>query len=545
MSAKDFINYRNSLSYTPPTPEEAISTPYTVLSYGMYGYYFQDLKYFTTDDMANAKNALIGLLQSLHKIEEEKENRFFINYRTQIAQQDKDFLNTFDRLYTANKYSQLITEIEKRRRNLIIMKNTTNKEIDKFAQEWTKKQEKIFRDSLKEAFKSQSGAKGIFSISDNAFLNRTFKEILDDAEQRVYIKAEQIADEQFQQVVKDIWIKYRSIFMEHLNKSRFGKDFTEQTTLRNYRDSLPKEKLYKKQKDSTNRNIQKTVKTFVEETVNTLMSNNIPSEILLDIGTGTIRTGDVKRKTIGGGTVKLSTSNIELFSEDIELQTKFQEVIEEILQKDKKVLYEELNKLIDFYSQDNFIIHYSAKNISKKRGADSRIHIKGTSSNGLASRIAELQQIASLVNAGDIESLIFAIVNAGNGGVMEKDKADIRQAIIALCATWMFDDYMDTFEQINTGVQNNKLHIYFINGNFYTVSNILSLVIEQLTVLDGNRLISLTFSPSKSDPYEEVNHDRKIKGIPRWNYVVQENIKRGSMQIRMNTKILEDMLLNL
>ena len=128
---------------------------------------------------------------------------------------------------------------------------------------------------------------------------------------------------------------------------------------------------------------------------------------------------------------------------------------------------------------------------------------------------------------------------------MKGSSSEIKDAVTAMCAAWMFEDYEDTFKQIQSGTTNTHLHIYFINGNYYTVSQILGLTLRQLQAADIKSFISVSFNPSETDPYKEVNHDNDIVGIPRWEYVRNENLKNGKMGIRMNTKILEALLLNI
>ena len=137
------------------------------------------------------------------------------------------------------------------------------------------------------------------------------------------------------------------------------------------------------------------------------------------------------------------------------------------------------------------------------------------------------------------------MANAGEGGYMQDNTQGIERAIVSLCATWMFEDYEDTFAQIKSGVINNHLHVYFISGLYYTVSDILNLTIDQLEKADEKTLVYVKFKPSDKDPYPDVQFDRSIRGIPRWEYVRNKNLQAGRLSISMNTKILEDMLLSI
>jgi hypothetical protein len=45
----------------------------------------------------------------------------------------------------------------------------------------------------------------------------------------------------------------------------------------------------------------------------------------------------------------------------------------------------------------------------------------------------------------------------------------------------MFEDYIDTFAQFDSEQDtNDALHVYFINGKYYTLSTILTLAADEL-----------------------------------------------------------------
>ena len=547
MSGKDFINYRNSLSYTPPTPEEAFNRPYTILSYGMYGYYFQDLNLYTLDTVNQAKSALISLLKALQKKEEEKEEKFFQWYRIQIAQNDINFLNTFDKLYTGNEYSKLMTAIEQRRRSLYDTDKDIEANIKTNSKEWAENQNRAFRDAFSKAIKQDNGRLSIINPKNKDLLNRTFEDILNEAEQIFLEKAQDTASEIFQQNLQDVWIEWKKIFLKNLSNSEFG-SFNEKNTLRQYKNAMGRaNKLITGKATKTGKNKYKTVNQFANSIFYNLLMNGLSSELYLDIGNGTVRVGDVKKeyKTITGNKTSvgnIQTDAISIFSEDIQVQANFKEEIQKIMQSEQQNIHQQIQKALKIYDEDNFIIHYSAKDLYY-RSTERRVTIRQEAN--LDSRMYELQKLSSIIGKGSITDLLFAIANIGAGAILEKKTKDVKDAIVALCATWMFEDYEDTFTQIATGVTNNHLHIYFINGNYYTVSEILNLTIAQLEKQDANKLILVSLKPSTKDPYEDVNHSKQIKGIPRWEYVRSENLNEGKLGIRMNTKILEDMLLNL
>lgn len=546
MSSQDYLNYAASLSYTPPTFAEAVSTPYTVLSYGMYGNYFSSVNSFTKSDIDRARNSLVSLLLALQDKEETKEKKFFESYRARIMRLDPDFLSAFDQAYNKKEYSKLMTIIEQRRHGLYNTKLDIQKNIEKVSNEWARTQNKAFKDAFTKAIKQDRGRFGILNEGNQNILNRTFGEILDEAEQIFLEQAKKSASDNYLLELKEVWKEWRSIFLKNLSVSKFG-SFDENTTLSKYRDSLSLDKLVISHKTSTGKNKKKTVNQFAQSIFYQMLMNGLSAEVFLDIGKGTVRVGQVQKKygSISGTSDSVGsqqTDAISIFSGDINIETNFEQSVDDILRSEKDNIFERINSLLKIYEEDNFIIHYSAKDLYQY-STERRVQIRQSAN--LDTRVYELKQIASTLNRGDITDLIFAIANAGEGALMKGSSSEIQDAVTAMCAAWMFEDYEDTFKQIQSGTTNTHLHIYFINGNYYTVSQILGLTLRQLQAADIKSFISVSFNPSETDPYKEVNHDNDIVGIPRWEYVRNENLKNGKMGIRMNTKILEALLLNI
>lgn len=546
-----YQNYHTS--YPLPTPTEAVKNSYTVLRYSLYAHYFEQYdKSYDYGNLERAISAMLKLLTKLRNKESEKEDRFFRWYRTQIAQKDPGFLNTFDRLYTANEYSALMTAIENRRRHLYDARKSFEKNLTSWMAQWNKSQNRAFIEKFTENLYSDFDGKTIEDLKHSDILNMTFQQIFDNAKQNFLNSAYKSAEESFTTELDKVWIELEKLFRRNLEHDGRVQQINMNSSLRSYiqqvRNTAKGEKFLttkdKRKKDNTN---YKTLKQLITSIVSPLI-NGMSAEIYLDIGEGTVRTGNVQQrnKGISGRVTSVNTKSddIAIFSDTIEITANFEQEMEEILNKARTVYYEDIAERIKLYDEDNFIIHYSSKDLYRQPNTKYNVSLRGADSS-LDNAFYQLKQIASVVQKGNINDLLFAMANAGEGGYMQDETKGIERAIVGLCATWMFEDYEDTFAQIKTGVTSNHLHVYFISGLYYTVSDILNLTIEQLEKADANTLVHVTFKPSTKDPYPDVQYDRSIRGIPRWEYVRNKNLQASSLSVSMNTKILEDMLLNI
>lgn len=548
---KTYQNYHTS--YSLPTPTEAIRNSYTVLRYSLYAHYFE--QYDDSYDYGNlekAISAMIKLLTKLRDKESEKEDRFFRWYRTQIVQKDPSFLNTFDRLYTANDYSALMTAIENRRRNLYDARKSFDKNLTSWMTQWNKSQNRTFIEKFTENLYSDFDGKTIKDLEKSNILDITFQEMFDNAKQNFLNSAYKSAEESFSTELEKVWVELEKLFRRNLEHDNRVQKINMSSSLRSYIQQVSNttngKKLLttkdKRKKDGTN---AKTLKQLITSIVSPLI-NGMSAEIYLDIGEGTVRTGNVQQRNKGLSgrvtSVNTKSDDIAIFSDTIEITTNFEQEMEEILNKARTVYYEDIQERIKLYDEDNFIVHYSSKDLYRQPNTNYNVSLRGNDSS-LDNAFYQLRQIASVIQKGNINDLLFAMANAGEGGYMQDNTQSIERAIVSLCATWMFEDYEDTFAQIKSGVINNHLHVYFISGLYYTISDILNLTIDQLEKADEKTLVYVKFKPSDKDPYPDVQFDRSIRGIPRWEYVRNKNLQAGRLSISMNTKILEDMLLSI
>lgn len=556
MKLHDWQHYYQNLytTYPLPTPDEAVDNSYTVLKYSLYAYWFG--QYDNSYDYGNLEEAISSMLELLHTLREkeaEKEDRFFKWYRTQIAQKDKGFLNTFDRLYTANDYSALMTAIENRRRNLYDARSSFNKNLTSWMEQWNKNQNRAFIDAFtKNLYSDEVNNKKLSQLTDSQILDMTFDTLIENARKNFLEIAYKTATESFSQELDKVWDLLKQMIQQNLESGSKFQSTTLDTSLRTFINQVKKtssgDKILKVKSKSTKQYTRyKTFKQFITGLI-TPMINGMSAELYLDLGEGTVRTGNVQQRNKGitGNITSVNTKSddIGIFSDTTEITTNFEQEMNEILNKVKTVYYEDIQERIKLYEDDNFIVHYSSKDLYRQPNTKYDVSLRSGDSS-LDTAFYQLRQIASVLQEGNIEDLLFAMANAGEGGYMQDNTEGIERAIVGLCATWMFEDYEDTFAQIQTGVTNNHLHVYFISGLYYTVSDILNLTIEQLEKVNANTLVYVKFKPSSKDPYPDIQYDRSIRGIPRWVHVRNENLKAGRLTVRMNTKVLQNMLLNI
>ena len=105
-------------------------------------------------------------------------------------------------------------------------------------------------------------------------------------------------------------------------------------------------------------------------------------------------------------TGSIQSDVIELWNSEFEVDLDMTDSIKKILLEEKNDIYKKVEKLLDIYSENNFIIHYSSKDLNIM-STEKRATIRGTQS--FDSRLEELEQIAIEINGSKIEDLIFSI----------------------------------------------------------------------------------------------------------------------------------------
>ena len=496
MSIKDFEKYRHSLSYTLPTPEEVKKKPYGVVDKGVYGKHFKELKYYDDEDFNITKNALKNILESLYEKESSKEENFLNELLRKIQVNDPEFYPTVQSLVQSRNFSKAFNAIKRRREGLYNIKKDFSANIDKFANEWSKNQNKAFLTAFQNAItggKGGIGGRDLTKILDNNMLNKTFEEILEESRQIFMENARQTASYTMIENLDKVWDLINDYFRTTLQ----DKGLSMNNNLRNYYDNVivGKDKEWIKVKNrKKGQRYNKTVAQLAKKIAEDMILNGLSAELYLTLDGGA-HTGQIKKQYKSYSGAQTTTGNIqsdviELWNSEFEIDLDMTDSIKKILLEEKNDIYKKVERLLDIYTENNFIIHYSSKDLNIM-STEKRATIRGTQS--FDSRLEELEQIAIEINGSKIEDLIFSIINTTKGLIFSNnsDIEKVKESIVAVCAAWMFEDYKETFKQVQSGITNNRLHCYFINGNYYLVSDILKMVLNQIEQTQKERIVTV------------------------------------------------------
>ena len=440
--------------------------------------------------------------------------------------------------------SKLFNMIEYRKKELVSLELDMKHNFTNIEQQWNKYQNRAFLDAFKKIIKQDKGSFSIEKMVGTNFFNMTFSEIFDKAKELFFIRANEELEEGFKQNLKLIWDLLEEEYKKRLESDTFN-NMGLQGTLQDYYNILQsKDKIKVKEREKKQRK-EITVAKFAEDIVHNLLFNGLSAEYFLSLNEGSTHTGKVQKKYKSKtGEIKMGNIQSDVI-QLVSMEAEFSEVLNKSPLSDLELeLREKILKLKEIYSTDDyFLIHYSAKDLYQY-SSERRVTIRESSA--LDYRIQELSEVAEIINEKDIDNLIFGLVNIGKGAIGEaqEHRNNIRDSIAALCATWMFEDYEETFKQLTAEKSNNRIHCYFINGKYYLLSDILYLIIKQFEKKNKN-LVQVNLSLYKHDIYGEVRKENKYQGIPRWEEVRKQTLKKNNIGIRMDTLLLEKVLMDL
>lgn len=562
MSREDFIKYRLNSSYRLPSPIYVKQYPYGVVKDGVYGRYFTGLGYYNDDIVDKTKEALIALIEALYTKEKQKERDFLMGLKRELKVKDPDFYNKYEKLVLDDdSFSKFFSLYKARKNELLDLKLDYQQQLKSLSEQWHVSQNQAFLRAINNAITGGEGGigkKSPFTASKDGFLNMTFEDIIKNAQEIFMNEINEEVSEEFKKVYAQVWQKTEEEIIQRLGEKGFNK----KNQIKNYHNKLVKDGFdYKFMKvhiggGKYKKREKATVGALAQKIIEDMLLNGSFAETFLTINSNGKKSSAINKpynSFLGNkGEGAIQTDIVELFSADITLQNKFKEEFDRILENNKNEVYQKINDLINFYSQDNFIVQYSSKDYFfeelEGQSTDKRVHIRKDSS--FDSRLEEIKGIYEDIpfsNRKDINNLIFEIVNLHKGLVAEDKKNEVREQLSAVCVAWMFEDYKETFRQVKTNTKNKRIHCYFINGQYYLLSNILRRIIDKLKDEESNaKLVSISISTSKKDIYEEMRKNKKqFQGIERWDEVRNMALKEGKIGLRMNVGLLEQMLLNI
>ena len=208
-------------------------------------------------------------------------------------------------------------------------------------------------------------------------------------------------------------------------------------------------------------------------------------------------------------------------------------------------------------AENNFIIHYSSKDLTISEGSKSSVRAKIKGQSSLDSKIDALEQMGRAANKEKfIHELIFEAINTGKDLLYSDQKEILQQvsdSLTALSFSFMFDDFERQFEQIvkNENSKTVELNLYMISGNFFAISDILFILYDFVKheLVDSNgkpvkSIISVGFKPAPNNYYNSPEVSNLV-GEARWEFVRDMTIRNTMMEVRMATNTLKQLIYNI
>ena len=271
-------------------------------------------------------------------------------------------------------------------------------------------------------------------------------------------------------------------------------------------------------------------------------------EIVIDLSGGGVNTGNVlnRGKAIDADNILLASETLQYSAPKIPNKDENKEFDFEDLKKE----IEDINEV-----ERKFMLLFSDKDQSSNASfndfvaTNTSVKIKGSAA--LATRRYEIEEMMAVVGASaQAEQLIFGLANLTTDFVSQGNITSAKQALGALCIAWMFDDAAEIVQNKSMFPKTDSLHFYNINGWYYTLSDILTLTLGNVSRLGtkGNKSmkyvsISLTVA---DNPYEAMlkQKNQPEHGIAQWNYVSDALLANTKIGIYMNVKSLFSALFN-
>lgn len=208
-------------------------------------------------------------------------------------------------------------------------------------------------------------------------------------------------------------------------------------------------------------------------------------------------------------------------------------------------------RINDIASEDSFIIHYSVKDYT-----NASIKIKGAGSFDV--RLENISRLGKAVDMNQIKNLIFAIANSADDMVMGGNTEEIKACISSMCYIYMFEDFENfvniefeppKFEQ--TGP--THLHIYFVNGHYITISDMLKNILGQIEdslqkyfVKGGKWSGGLVQSPALKVPptgiYDKISEKTSLHGLEKWEAVREKSLASGNFDVQLSLAKLNEII---
>ena len=515
------------------------NTPYGVLTdYFLYGNrydgaYDEDVSVNIPHygGIDNILSVVINIIDTAADNEAAREEKFFNQYIDMIPE-GTQLRQDFDQLIKSKNYSQAFDVLQKGLNDIYDFNKTLEQNQKEFAEIndlfLNKNIINILADELGKLDHVTTHAD--FIPKD---LDITGAKLLDNILDKVFDKAtKQLKTDKQINFYKQFLVKIR-ILMEQIFIDSYGPN-----VLTDYLSELESNKKVKKQRTADRgKHANDPLNQLVWNQVWGLL-NGIPNEVMIDL-TGGVKTGTVKNakgQNIKGDAYTLMTASGGFaLQEGTQAKADFQQITR------KNELEQFLN---EGRFQDNFIIISSAKDQSLSADFNNKFstgNIKFAEPASLEERIGNIRDFAQAANVGGsgINDLIFALANLEDDMVCSGQIQAIKQVLGALCVNWMFDDFGDLV--MNVSLQNSatKICVYYINGWYYTLSDILKRTANKIHQKQASDLVYVGLSIPKSSSYGEAAKTTP-QGLERWNATRANIMSRTKLRFDLKVKNLFD-----
>ena len=541
-SEEETSRFKSKFSEYNPSEEDIISYPYVVSSYYLDGKYV-NFEYNTYTYITKVRYDLIKILRMLQQEEQKKEELFiedFIKIYKSIGDENS---NLYKELRECKSISQKIDLIEKYELGYIDATKNIRDQVKDLQNKWN--------DYSNEAYKKIG-----FSESPDNFFKTMIDKINESLEKKLEIgdlSIEQITNQiiiQMNDKTGEAYKKYaeyleliKKALQDNLGASKFGKYYTASINQikRNKKDFL-------KVANITKNKDRSITKIIFDHLIGIL--NGLPSEVFLTqnrTGFLTGRINQVKRTLLNPNltnqnneemeSIAIKSDVIQLFSVNVTGNfIKINDNLDELSGLSSgKALLEQLDEIGEKFSKMHIV------RISSKDYFSSKKEATLNNEASLNKMLYPFYDIGENINSlkRPMQELIFAIVNTGPFAIYSKDLSKIKDYIYNVCVVYMFEDYVNIFKRVveKTGSNINDIHLYFINGYFYAISDILTQLISYIENSNNDKIININLKPTLLNEFVVAHGE----GEERWNNVRNNTLKHGSLGLHLKYQTLSEL----
>ena len=565
-------------SYTPPSPGEVINTPYVALKTytdnqgntheGIYNNLNFSLGGVTLkDDIVNLFNNFLQVLQNIISTQRAKEIAFFENFIDKLGNTPLGIkLNNAlgqakSKSGQQGSFSVLLTMCE----TYLTGISTAQDDLVSFLEDYMIIKDlasnSTIRNALFQTIGRKAGLAANASMSPENYtdfdINMSPIHFIDKFINNLEQSIKQNLEEQGK---SELYNKYQKYFTDFYNRIQPLAEhllieflYKDNNNLDSFLESPRIQKEIKASGDS-----QYSIQKVVTNWITGVMAGKAGENTGAGFNTGAakdiiwIETSTEKRVGSALDTkfdlIQPITANLEVSLDFIEKASEqwAEEIIEDQKIQKSYLDMKKINNLTEFEFNNLFYLRGSAKEYS-----GSSAKLVDPTKLGSMKRIEDIKALGSQpgVNTLDIQHLIFLMANAMPNAVAENETKNIENILGTIVSNWIVHEYGELMSEemgnIHAPNLGNKLDFFSANGLYYTLSDMMQLVYNQLSnPYEKKRLVKLGIKWQTQDFSKNIPDN--LAGIDRWNYLVNtslSNIKFGEIDI--NYTQLEKAYINL